>query len=80
MTQNAFLIFFNALREQLFILLETCLGTLLSPQISLIADVILWFTWLWCLYHILFKPFITILGWLISPLKNKFFNELEVGE
>ena len=77
---TVFITAFEAIRSQLVILIEACLGSLLSPQISLIADVILWFTWLWVIYHIVFKPIITILFWIISPLKNKFFNELEVGE
>lgn len=77
---SAFITAFELIRAQLIILIETCLDTLLSPQISLIADVILWFVWLWVIYHIIFKPFISILSWIISPLKNKFFDELEVGE
>lgn len=77
---SAFITAFNAIRTQLVLLIETCLGSLLSPQISLIADVILWFCWLWIIFHIIFKPFISIFSWIISPLKNKFFDELEVGE
>ena len=77
---SAFIDFFNLIRDQLFILLNACLGDFLSPQISVIADGILWFTWLWCLYHMIFKPFLAILSYLLSFVRNKLFKYIEEGE
>lgn len=77
---SAFIQVFNLLREQMIILIDSALGTLVSPQISLIADVILWFCWLWLIYHIIFKPVLWVMSSILSLFKFDFFDEIEKGE
>ena len=71
---------FNAIRAQLQSMLTYVLGSLNSSTIQLAADIVLWFVWLWLMYHIFAKPFIKVLSLLVCWCRNPLFDELEEGE
>lgn len=77
---TAFIELFTLLRDGMQSMLLSLLGSLNSTTIQLVADIIFWFVWLWLIYHILAKPFIKLLGCVLSIIRNPFFDELEEGE